>query len=142
MARDREFEAISFQRRVRRELAFPAWSQFSENAARAASTDEVIPVARKLWLPSLVAMPAAAAPSGKLSRRLPAATGIVFRETTADYENSWHRAPRRQYVISRAGEISITASDGETRHIGVQPARRSRVALKDQPIRRQRWITE
>ena len=40
--------------------------------------------------------------------RLPA-TGIVFRETTADYENSWHRAPRRQYVISLAGGISITA---------------------------------
>ena len=49
--------------------------------------------------------------------RLPA-TGIVFRETTADYENSWHRAPRRQYVISLAGGISITASEGETRHIG------------------------
>jgi hypothetical protein len=32
---------------------------------------------------------------------------------------SWHRAPRRQYVISLAGGISITASDGETRHIGV-----------------------
>jgi hypothetical protein len=30
----------------------------------------------------------------------------------------WHRAPRRQYVISLAGGISITASDGETRHIG------------------------
>jgi hypothetical protein len=56
-------------------------------------------------------------PSGKMSNRLPA-TGIVFRETTADYENSWHRAPRRQYVISLAGGISITASDGETRRIG------------------------
>jgi hypothetical protein len=52
-----------------------------------------------------------------MSKRLPA-TGIVFRETTADYENSWHRAPRRQYVISLAGGVSITASDGETRHIG------------------------
>jgi hypothetical protein len=52
-----------------------------------------------------------------MSKRMPA-TGIVFRETTADYENSWHRAPRRQYVISLAGGISITASDGETGHIG------------------------
>jgi len=42
-------------------------------------------------------------PSGRLSKRLPA-TGIVFRETTADYESSWHRAPRRQYVISLAGQ--------------------------------------
>ena len=56
-------------------------------------------------------------PTGKMSKRLPA-TGIVFRETTADYENSWHRAPRRQYVISLAAGISITASDGETRQIG------------------------
>src|SRR5690348_11030726 len=56
-------------------------------------------------------------PTGKLSKRL-TATGIMFRETTTDYENSWHRAPRRQYVISLAGGISITASDGETRHIG------------------------
>jgi quercetin dioxygenase-like cupin family protein len=55
--------------------------------------------------------------TGKQSKRLPA-TGVVFRETTTDYENSWHRAPRRQYVISLAGGISITASDGETRHIG------------------------
>ena len=55
--------------------------------------------------------------TGKLSKRLPA-TGIMFRETTTDYENSWHRAPRRQYVISLGGGISITASDGETRHIG------------------------
>jgi hypothetical protein len=77
----------------------------------------VIPVAWKLWLPSLVAMPAAAAPSGRMSKRLPA-TGIVFRKTTANYENSWHRAPRRQYVISLAGGITITASDGETRNIG------------------------
>jgi hypothetical protein len=53
-----------------------------------------------------------------MSNRL-AATGIAFRETTTDYENSWHRAPRRQYVISLVGGISITASDGETRHIGI-----------------------
>jgi quercetin dioxygenase-like cupin family protein len=56
-------------------------------------------------------------PTGKQSKRLPA-TGIVFRETTTDFEHSWHRAPRRQYVISLAGGITITASDGETRHIG------------------------
>jgi hypothetical protein len=51
-------------------------------------------------------------------RKVPVTTGIVFRETTTDYENSWHRAPRRQYVISLAGGISSTASDGETRHNG------------------------
>jgi quercetin dioxygenase-like cupin family protein len=57
-------------------------------------------------------------PTGKLSKRLPA-TGIMIRETTMDFEDSWHRAPRRQYVISLAGGVSITTSDGETRHIGV-----------------------
>jgi hypothetical protein len=56
-------------------------------------------------------------PTGKLSKRLPA-TGIVFRETITDFEDSWHRAPRRQYVISLAGGVEITASDGETRRIG------------------------
>src|SRR6266567_3305883 len=56
------------------------------------------------------------APTGKLSKRLPA-TGIMVRETIADFEDTWHRAPRRQYVISLAGGVEITASDGETRHI-------------------------
>jgi hypothetical protein len=52
-------------------------------------------------------------PTGRLSKRLPA-TGIMLRETTADFEDSWHRAPRRQYVISLAGGVEITVSDGET----------------------------
>jgi hypothetical protein len=56
-------------------------------------------------------------PTGKLSKRLPA-TGIMFRETIMDFEDSWHRAPRRQYVISLAGGVEITVSDGETRRIG------------------------
>ena len=56
-------------------------------------------------------------PTGRLSKRLPA-TGIMLRETTADFENSWHRAPRRQYVVSLAGGVEITVSDGETRNIG------------------------
>ena len=55
--------------------------------------------------------------TGKLSQRLPA-TGIMLRETTADFEDSWHRAPRRQYVISLAGGVEITVSDGEARQIG------------------------
>src|SRR6202043_3182436 len=52
-------------------------------------------------------------PTGRLSKRLPA-TGIMLRETTADFENSWHRAPRRQYVVSLAGGVEITVSDRET----------------------------
>src|SRR6185503_19268940 len=53
----------------------------------------------------------------KLSARLPA-TGIIFRETSGDYDVSWHPAPRRQYIINLDGGVQITASDGEARVIG------------------------
>jgi hypothetical protein len=53
----------------------------------------------------------------KLSARL-AATGIIFRETSADYDLDWHPAPRRQYIINLDGAVKITASDGESRIIG------------------------
>ena len=52
----------------------------------------------------------------KLSARLPA-TGIIFRETSGDYDLSWHPAPRRQYIINLDGGVKITASDGEAREI-------------------------
>jgi hypothetical protein len=53
----------------------------------------------------------------KLSRRFPA-TGIIFRETSGDYDLDWHPAPRRQYIINLTGAVEITASDGERRVIG------------------------
>ena len=53
----------------------------------------------------------------KLSKRLPA-NGIIFRETSGDYDLSWHPAPRRQYIINLDGGVQITASDGEARTIG------------------------
>ena len=53
----------------------------------------------------------------KYSKRLPAA-GIIFRETSADYDLDWHPAPRRQYIINLDGAVKITASDGESRVIG------------------------
>ena len=53
----------------------------------------------------------------KLSKRLPA-TGIIFRETSGDYDLDWHPAPRRQYIINLDGGVKITASDGEAREIG------------------------
>ena len=46
------------------------------------------------------------------------ATGIIFRETSADYDLDWHPAPRRQYIINLDGAVKITASDGESRIIG------------------------
>jgi hypothetical protein len=53
----------------------------------------------------------------KLSKRFPA-TGIIFRETSADYDLDWHPAPRRQYIINLDAGVQITASDGESRVIG------------------------
>ena len=55
--------------------------------------------------------------SSKLSARLPA-NGIIFRETSGDYDLSWHPAPRRQYIINLDGGVQITASDGVARTIG------------------------
>ena len=40
------------------------------------------------------------------------ATGIVFRETDGDYELGFHNAPRRQYVITLAGESEVEFGDG------------------------------
>jgi hypothetical protein len=53
----------------------------------------------------------------KVSARLPA-NGIIFRETSPDYDLDWHPAPRRQYIINLDGAVQITASDGESRTIG------------------------
>lgn len=53
----------------------------------------------------------------KYSQRLPA-TGIIFRETSGDYDLDWHPAPRRQYIINLDAAVQITASDGECRIIG------------------------
>jgi hypothetical protein len=38
----------------------------------------------------------------KYSERLKA-TGIIFRETSGDYDLDWHPAPRRQYIINLDG---------------------------------------
>lgn len=46
------------------------------------------------------------------------ATGVVFRETPADYDYDWHPAPRRQYIVLLDGAIEITVGDGETRRFG------------------------
>jgi quercetin dioxygenase-like cupin family protein len=52
-----------------------------------------------------------------MSRRQ-AATGIIFRETSGDYDLDWHNAPRRQYIVNLDAPVELTASDGETRIIG------------------------
>ena len=56
-------------------------------------------------------------PGGKLSKRQ-VATGVIFRETSGDYDLDWHPAPRRQYIVNLDAGVEITASDGERRVIG------------------------
>ncbi len=53
----------------------------------------------------------------KYSKRMPA-TGIIFRETSGDYDLDWHPAPRRQYIVNLDAGAQLTASDGEVRVIG------------------------
>ena len=55
-------------------------------------------------------------PGGLMTKRLPA-TGIIFRQTPAQYDLNWHPAPRRQYIINLDAGVEITASDGESRII-------------------------
>ena len=43
------------------------------------------------------------------------ATGVVFRETTGDYNYDFHSAPRRQYVVNLEGEVEIEVGDGTKR---------------------------
>jgi len=43
------------------------------------------------------------------------ATGVVFRETTGDYNYDFHPAPRRQYVVNLEGEVEIEVGDGTKR---------------------------
>ena len=50
----------------------------------------------------------------KLSKKLPA-TGVIFRETQAEHNVTWHPAPRRQYIVNLDAGVKITASDGESR---------------------------
>ena len=45
------------------------------------------------------------------------ANGIIFRETSGDYDLDWHPAPRRQYIVNLDAGVKITASDGEARKI-------------------------
>ncbi len=46
------------------------------------------------------------------------AEGIVFRVSEPGRFSDWHNAPRRQYVITLAGEVEIGLGDGTTRRFG------------------------
>ena len=46
---------------------------------------------------------------------LETATGIVFRETDANYDLAFHNAPRRQYVINLDAPVELETGDGTKR---------------------------
>ena len=45
-------------------------------------------------------------------------TGIIFRETDAEYHWQWHNAPCRQFVITLEGQVEIMVGDGAKRQFG------------------------
>jgi hypothetical protein len=54
---------------------------------------------------------------GQLSDVIPA-SGVIFRETPSDGLLDFHRAPRRQFVITLSGEVEIECGDGAKRRLG------------------------
>ncbi|MDP6605730.1 MAG: hypothetical protein QF664_05675 [Dehalococcoidia bacterium] len=46
------------------------------------------------------------------------ATGVIFRRTPPDLDIDWHPAPRRQFVITLAGEGEIEVGDGSILPLG------------------------
>lgn len=46
------------------------------------------------------------------------ATGVIFRETSANYHYSWHTAPCRQFVLMLDGCVEIEVGDGTRRVFG------------------------
>ena len=44
--------------------------------------------------------------------------GAVFRTSEPGYFSDWHRAPRRQYVITLEGEVEIGLGDGSIHRFG------------------------
>lgn len=43
------------------------------------------------------------------------ATGIFFRWTEGRYDNDWHNAPRKTFVVVLEGGLEIVASDGTSK---------------------------
>ena len=54
---------------------------------------------------------------GRVSSLEPA-TGILYRETDADYDYDWHTAPRRQLILNLVGTVEIEIGDGTCRRFG------------------------
>jgi len=46
------------------------------------------------------------------------AHGIIFRRAPATHLSNYHTAPKRQYVITLAGQVEIETGDGTIRRFG------------------------
>ncbi len=57
------------------------------------------------------------APRGNatLTTLLQGATDIQFRRAAPGYVNDWHKAPKRQYVITLSGQWEVEVGDGSKR---------------------------
>ena len=62
-------------------------------------------------------IPMNAANSGAQSSLVPT-EGVVFRETPKGSEQSFHPAPRRQFVVTLSGQAEIECGDGSKRRFG------------------------
>jgi mannose-6-phosphate isomerase-like protein (cupin superfamily) len=51
---------------------------------------------------------------GNLSKPY-AASSVIFRETSSNFEFHWHQAPHRQYFVLLEGEIEIECGTSEKR---------------------------
>jgi quercetin dioxygenase-like cupin family protein len=56
--------------------------------------------------------------SGTARSELIPGAALVLRRTPADHYLDWHAAPRRQFVVTLAGEVEIVAGDGAVRRFG------------------------
>ena len=55
-----------------------------------------------------------ASKTGQVSERFDV-TGLIFRETSGNYDYDFHNAPRRQYIVNLDGAVEITVGSGEKR---------------------------
>ena len=62
-------------------------------------------------------VPESPGPGEVAELELPSVNAAVLRSGTRSC-GGWQRAPRRQYVITLAGEIEIEVGDGSTRRFG------------------------
>ena len=50
--------------------------------------------------------------------KLQPAHGVIFRRAPSTHRSDYHNAPRRQYVITLAGQVEIQIGDGTIKRFG------------------------